>query len=671
MFGLKKSEKNGAQADVGGANRLFLFVSDLGWRARIVDPSDPLKVEVRQGDAQGITQTGEARLEALAKLAIEAVPPREMKSIGEVRLLIDDPTVHYVDTRAAIFNAASVATLRDYGCQQLGVSRVTHGMAPFGKTLQGQRENGVAGFIDVRRASTYLARMEKLAARARAITPIVDVMTRRAIARPGTYGGLYVGGFNSWLLIAAPEHGTLVARSLPFGTLTLAAKLAEGSGVSPDEALKSLKSRDMLSEIRADANAPLQVTLVQSQGERILGKTWRAFAADVADTVEYFESQRVSGRPAALEVFGDIAQIKGLPQLLGKLAVPIEAEADPLDPLEEYITLNNKRMSETGGVPALNLLQHAGADLRIGTMAYGFREDRLVSAQVINRDEAAGRAAERERQVARATRSGRRARSKTGRRDAGSGPGLSNLFGLLSRGKSKGDDPSGNDEIRKKEKEEQQILILLILLAGGALYWGYDQLSETRRVETVAESGAQSRLNRISDLRSRLGKDAQARLAGETDADKVLWTEKFLLIAKAMNEKMWLSDLYLVSEKSGDPKKGVSASKKLVIEGGVLPSTDGHILEIAGFIKRLQTIDDGAFMADFKKIAFQGATIDQSSRDSVIRFGVEAWYDEADRPSVRAKAEGAGGVDAAEAAAAVNQRRAEEARQIEQLRGGK
>lgn len=662
MFGLKKSEKNTARADEGGANRLFLFVSDLGWRARIVDPSDPLKVEVRQGDAQGISQTGDARYEALVKLAVEAIPAREMKSVGEARLLIDDPTVHYVDTRAQIFVAASVATLRDYGCQQLGAARVTHGMAPYGKTAQGQRENGVAGFVDVRRASTYLTRMEKLAARVRSITPIVDVMTRRAITRPGAYGGLYVGGFNSWLLIAAPEHGTLVARSLPFGVLTLAAKLAEGSGVTPDEALKSLKSRDMLSEIRADANATREVTLVQSQGERILGKTWRAFAAGVAETVEYFESQRVSGRPEALEVFGDIAQIKGLTQLLGKLAVPIDAEGDAVDPLEEFITLHQKRLSETGGVPSLNLLQHAGADLRIGTMAYGFRNDRLVSAQTISREEAASRGADREHRQTRAATSGRRRGKTRGRAvDAGNAPGLSNLFGLLSRAGGNGD-----EDVRKKEKEEQQVLLLLVLLAFGALYWGYDRLAETRRVETIAVGGAQGKLNQVSDLRARLGKDAQARLSAEFDADKVLWTEKFLLLAKAMNEKMWLSDLYLVAEKTGDAKKGGTTSKKLVIEGGVLPSTDGHILEIARYIQRLQTIDDGAFMADFKKIAFQGATIDQSGRDSVIRFGIEAWYDEAERTSAR-KADGAGGITAAGAAAAVDRRRAEEARQAEDI----
>jgi len=670
MFGFGKSEKNTARADEGGANRLFLFVSDLGWRARIVDPSDPLKVEVRQGDAQGITQTGDARYEALVKLAVESIPSRDMKSVGEVRLLIDDPTVHYVDTRAQIFVAASVATLRDYGCQQLGAPRVTHGMAPFGKTAQGQRENGVAGFIDVRRASTYLTRMEKLAARVRSVTPIIDVMTRRAITRPGTYGGLYIGGFNSWLLIAAPEHGTLVARALPFGTLTLAAKLAEGSGVTPDEALKSLKSRDMLSEIRADATATREVTLVQSQGERILGKTWRAFATGVAETIEYFESQRVSGRPEALEVFGDIAQIKGLTQLLGKLAVPIETEGDAVDPLEEFITLHQKRLSETGGVPALNLLQHAGAELRIGTMAYGFRNDRLVSAQTINREEAAGRTADRERQQTRAATSGRRRGKTRGRTpDTGNAPGLSNLFGLLSRARG-ASDGNGDEDAKKKEKEEQQVLLLLVLLAVGALYWGYDQLTETRRVETIAVGGAQGKLNQVSDLRAKLGKDAQARLSAEFDADKVLWTEKFLLLAKAMNEKMWLSDLYLVAEKTGDAKKGGTTSKKLVIEGGVLPSTDGHILEIARYIQRLQTIDDGAFMADFKKIAFQGATIDQSGRDSVIRFGVEAWYDEAERTSVR-KADGAGGLSPAGAAAAVDRRRAEEARRIEDLRSGK
>ena len=109
------------------------------------------------------------------------------------------------------------------------------------------------------------------------------------------------------------------------------------------------------------------------------------------------------------------------------------------------------------------------------------------------------------------------------------------------------------------------------------------------------------------------------------EIDKVLWTEKFLALAENMNETMWLTDVYLEVSKRTIGNSEIE-EKKLVIQGAVLPSTDGHILQIAEFIERLEQ-DHAGFMNYFREILFEGAFLDREEADPVIRFAIEARYD--------------------------------------------
>ena len=142
-----------------------------------------------------------------------------------------------------------------------------------------------------------------------------------------------------------------------------------------------------------------------------------------------------------------------------------------------------------------------------------------------------------------------------------------------------------------------------------------------RTYASAAENNAQLRNEaRISDAGS------VGRLRTASDADKVLWTEKFLALAKYMKKSMWLTDVYLSgADRTVD---GVKVStKKLTLEGAVLPSTEGHILAIAEYIERLEADKDGLFMKDFGRIDFEGASVDAEEIDEVVRFTIEALYD--------------------------------------------
>ncbi len=82
---------------------------------------------------------------------------------------------------------------------------------------------------------------------------------------------------------------------------------------------------------------------------------------------------------------------------------------------------------------------------------------------------------------------------------------------------------------------------------------------------------------------------------------------------------------YLINETATFNAQSISA-RKLTIEGAVLPSTNGHILEIARYIARLTK--DKLFMRDFSRVTFEGAAIDTQEAAHVVKFTLDAWYDE-------------------------------------------
>ena len=162
------------------------------------------------------------------------------------------------------------------------------------------------------------------------------------------------------------------------------------------------------------------------------------------------------------------------------------------------------------------------------------------------------------------------------------------------------------------------------------MYWAYvtfyeDVLRRHRNARISYEQALQANNTAWGQLRESPSKMNELTLLAQRDLDKVLWSEKMLAIAKHMDDKMWISDVYLVNESTIYNSQSVSA-RKLTIEGAVLPSTNGHILEIARYISRLT--EDRLFMRDFSRITFEGAAIDTHETAHVVRFTLGAWYDE-------------------------------------------
>ena len=624
MFGLKlfSRKKQVEEAPLEANRRVFLHCTELGWQGLVVDTGGAER-EDRLGAVLPVAVgKGGGNLEEAFRLAGEHFSSREAKGVDEVLVLTDDPDVHYSDMLAEVFSAASPATLRELGSHQLGTNRVTFGQAVLvakGETA----ERRTIAWGDSKRAGTLLTRLTHVVPKVSRMVPVADLLARRIVARgQGPGAVLYLGGYSSHLMIVNPAHGAVLSRVLPVGSMTLIQKAAEQSGAAVEEVARNLRTSDYVSGIRLGDEFGDRAALTQSQIERILGEDLQGLLRTILASIEFFDLQRSSGAPERIELFGAFDDVRGLDELLiNNLPVAVERSAVSL--LDVFRTVPP--------LESLNLLEHIGNDFRIGSISYGFKE-RLVPVTRASQEAQPSRADQQ------ATHSQRRTRQQQarptaraaarGRSGASSGAGL--LSGLLASLRNVGAQKEVVETEDESVKKDRQWVAFFGLFAVIVLYLGYQNFYEAQTADESRVSAANEALTVNQRTRDALGRIELQRTADETGADKVLWTEKFLALAKNMDEGMWLTDLFLANEQHSGGQGGSSVNKKLVMEGAVLPSTDGHIQHIATYIKKME--DDKSFMSDFREIngiTFSGAHIETGDNDPIIRFGLEAWYDEA------------------------------------------
>jgi hypothetical protein len=645
MFKLfKKREAEEAKAGEGRF-LVYLHVADDGWRAAIVDKHHEHETRMigDQGEAAKVLvdlpkdHGTEQAIEQMFKLAGDGLRQHESQRISDIRIVIGDPRVMYIDMLPDIFSSASTATLHEYGRANLRCRGVSFGLAKFGPVDRGlaKASGGVIAFIDAARLGAYLSRLDRLALKVRAVTPISDIMLRQAHSKPhsGPAVSLYIGALSSILVLSNPTIGAIVRRVLPFGVGVLGRLLAEGSGVSYDQAMGSLAEQDLISELRIGGETDGFDTLTSSPAERILGGAIRSFLADINASVAFFEEQRCAGRPVSMDIYGDLSRVRGLERLLRESLSQAPA---PLTVTFETHSLVDLIQALPTEAP-LNLLSEATGDLRIGAVTYTFQNQQFRPSEEVRREVAARDQAKPQHRHASKT-----TRARRGASEAAAKPSLLAQLRARLNGQTQG----GSEEDAAVRRMDQQGFAVLGLLVVGVGYLLFNMSSDVHNKYN----------NQIAAFDLAMADNSQRHQAVSSggiqyhaadDVDKVLWTEKIISLSNHLTSEIWLTDLYLTTETRTIDKVALS-TKKLVMEGAVLPSTDGHIQKIAEYIDALQN-DKSQFMSDFRDITFEGLSIDTSESDQVVRFTIEAWYDESKRQeivSTAAAANGTGGIDA-------------------------
>ncbi len=569
---------------------LYLTVNHLGWRARLVHSGSSRPPENYQGDASMLEEMGPERLEKVLRMAIRALPSSALNEDDEVVVELDSADAVWADSRLPVLSGGNITAqaLARIGVQLLNCNEVSYGACE----ILGVDKSRCYAFIDSQTLGLYLSAMDRLFFHLSAVQPVVArVIARASHNKQDTYAGLLIGADQSQLVIVNSQLGALLVRSIPIGVLPLVNAVASRSGISRNEAIKGLSERDYISPMHAHAD--------EEEGDGPIEQTLRPILSrmmsEIELTLDYFEEQQACGRPQRLEVLGEHYRLNGLDEWLSK-GVSGSRSLDVInvnqqDWFEDFIDTGAQLNLLTG-------LENSG--IRVGKLRYSYVKQRLVKKTAKTKGK----------------KTTRRSRSRKSRADEG-------WLGKMLRSETSQPVENGASE------EDRQYLMLVFVLFGAILFFSWDSyeaLNKKHRNEAIAYIGVlninQDLQRKVRGLRESLGLQKAPVIQG---VDKVLWTEKFLALANAMNEHLWLTDVYLREEERSIDKISV-LTKKLVIQGAALPSTLGHIAEIADYIERLEA-DENRFMSDFREVSFDGSMLDEAEQEQVVRFTLAAPYD--------------------------------------------
>lgn len=607
---IKKATTPGSVGDEGQRS-LFLQVSDMGWQMQFISETGGPDGERRRSDCSLMTGEASGRVEAILGQAIKALSRSDRRRLGRIHLMLSDQATVLLDDAGGEFDGASPDALRRIAARQLNCGSASYCVSEL-KTKDGVKT--LYGMADTSILRTLLHQMDDLAPIVAGITPAVALLTGWAARLDRPYCALYLDAYSAKVMVMDLANNLVVVRTLPIGIMSLPAAVAHYTRVNLAKAQEGLQKRDII--------ATLEIGQKHDEGAQGLSKgpyhdamapLLRALKAEVEATLRYATDQRLGQMPDKIEVFGELEKVSGLVNWLNSnLELPVEPAEQDL--FELFITADTP--------PPMNLLTGAeGSLISVGKTKYrfsqeGFVEDKALPAADINIRRASGRRGQgmRDRQ-----RRGGAHRGGRGNSDQGG------LFGLSLFQSRDGKQSQGG-----RADPQRLYYLMLSVLFFGLLYWVYisyyeGALGKYRGARIAYEQALLANDTAWRQLKEHRSKSRDPALRARRDDDKVLWSEKMLSIARHMDDKMWITDVYLVNETATYNSQSVSA-RKLTIEGAVLPSTNGHILEIARYISLLT--EDQLFMRDFDRVTFEGAAIDTQETAHVVRFALDAWYDE-------------------------------------------
>lgn len=650
MFFRRKKPAVQAEDNSRELNVLYLHIAEDGWNVRMTGPDGAPMGDDEFKNVSNPKSEGPARTENIIKDAIRHFSKRRLRDVGSIHMLLDDRDFLVSDGKEQKLKAPNPMMLRELGARMLNVDQTTYGTRQFG--LSGRREGKSSGwaswdvdsvdggdnkgeiyvFFESAKLENYLSQLDTAALKLASVVPVVDVLLRRVESlQQVPSASIYMADNNTYVAMGFPDVGMASIRTIPIGILSVADAVAKAQSVSTKEALTALSNRDYISSIDLNTRNSAEETLTPSVYDRALSPLFTEFFGKISSTFEYFSEHRAAGPIASVEIIGSLDRINGIRELFeanvnGTVTFPDESL------LERFVPHVNQG--------ATNLLSGSdGSLLSIGRTRYSYSENKFVETEVL-----AQQRAEIETEKSAKVPKGRvsRLRGKKGsRRDnklkkdesLKSGGATTKKEGFFRRARP-ARAGTGASEMRHQgigadqtaKKQDRAGVILVLLAAFGILYFASMKLDSVSIAHNKSVSMLASKIKAGLKNRQEINKIGTVQSSILPVGDKVLWSEKFLSLSENMDEAMWFTDVYLSDEHRTVGGESI-LSKKLVLEGAVLPSTVGHILNIAQYIERLLK-DENFFMSDFRDITFEGAEIDASESDHIVRFILEAWYDE-------------------------------------------
>ncbi|MBF0285660.1 MAG: hypothetical protein HQL51_14510 [Magnetococcales bacterium] len=617
MFGSKG--KSAGSAVEGGATsegkHLLLYLGPEGWECRWIQEDGSHQVA---GHWNGLMleEEGTERMEKVFQSAATELVKTAFSNSGRVSILWSEPEITYSDSKPTGLASANAPAARRIGQQMVGAKDVTFAHEQHPVPGDPHAKWDLYAFADAARLRNLLSLFEAGGLKVIEITPSLYPLMHRSLKKGGeVYGALVIGALESTLLLVNPGLGAVLTRRLPVGVSTLAQAVAKRNAISLEESFQSLGKRNLLENLKPlDKGGDAGSTLAVSPHQLALAPLVSRLLTGIQETLQFFEIQKASSRPQVLEVFGAGDKINGLiPWLATHLHFPLETVKESM--LDLYTGLEHPM--------APNLLRGAESSLlMVGRTRFYFSESAGFVRTKDNAPEPTKSAAPAKR-----TQTTQRRRRGADDRQPSATQSLAKLFEKLKNlggGKKNLEEDAGEEsEVRGKDRMYFAAFGFFVFIA---LYGAYDELAKLEKKHRGLASNYFAERDKLRQLQKSPGGRAAGGLQVGSDVDKVLWSEKFMALAELMNENIWITDIHLTREQRGVEGAKVE-SKKMVIEGAVLPSTEGHVQKVSLYVDKLLQ-DKDRFMSDFRTITFGGVEVDDSETDQIVRFSLHAWYDQ-------------------------------------------
>jgi hypothetical protein len=130
----------------------------------------------------------------------------------------------------------------------------------------------------------------------------------------------------------------------------------------------------------------------------------------------------------------------------------------------------------------------------------------------------------------------------------------------------------------------------------------------------------EDRIKRVDKLKKKLVQKNEQLIFNNINEqiDKIFWTQKIITLANLMPNAIWLSSISMENQTKTIEDKEIT-NQIMTLEARALPSTIGHIANIANYMHSLLNADDN-FRKDFSSISFGGATIVNEYGYDVVNF---------------------------------------------------
>lgn len=562
--------------DVGA----IISVNASGWSLSLYSTTDNslLRSQASGSDTPVMERDGRDIIRCI-KTAVEALGPDETRSLDWLELRVTDPEMDILDNRlirSAMNDRDNVVNLAR---QVVGRDEAAFDVCNFGPQSDDDIGRKVIAAVSLERMRDYLSACGDLATRVRAISPSSIAFQKNAATSGQSFAIMELGAAQTQLFLAESESGSIAKRVIPIGIRHFAESLSEALSLPAAQTVKMLEERDMLARLR-DAEPGDDRDVQAGAADRAIAAVAEPLLREFQRTLDDFSENRLAAPPARILIGNGASGIRGFCEwMTGKVGIPLEAPDSSLAEKPE------------DDLP-LNLLRGTQDPLIVkGKTWYRFRDGRFVADQ-------AGQVQTPKVEV----------RTAVGRK------------------KSNPASRKAQRETEKVEKRQKRILVLagLALLALPVVVFDSFvapfQQSVQRKLDILAQSE-----DRVAVLRRQAVDMSTAAAvqpgAEEETSTKILWTEKFFAVSRAIPASIWLSDVAIIQDERSVGQTDVITTK-LVLHGQTTLDDRRHLGEIADFIRHLEGNPD--FMSDFRRVTFEG--LDRFG-DGEVSFELHAWYD--------------------------------------------